>query len=145
MYIYKWENSFWTIYIHISKDRNLLKNCSIYQIIFSTGSEHSNWDNCSLRGIQMSLFFKLFHFRCSSQICEDILLLCLYLESLAPQQQREKVSARKLGSNFYCNIMTVNRNQKNTSTIHELCSTNSRWTLFNCYDRRSIQTGNYMI
>ena len=36
------KNSFLTIYIHISKGRNSLKNCSIDQIFFSTGSGHSN-------------------------------------------------------------------------------------------------------
>ena len=36
------KNSFLTIYIHISKGRNSVKNCSIDQIFFSTCSEQSN-------------------------------------------------------------------------------------------------------
>ena len=53
------KNPFFTIYIHISKDRNSLINCSIDQIFFSTGSEHSNHVFCSFRSIQMSIFLDL--------------------------------------------------------------------------------------
>ena len=44
------KNSFLTIYIHISKGRNSVKNCSVDQIVFTTGSEHGVFF-CSLSPI----------------------------------------------------------------------------------------------
>ena len=40
--LFQKKKHFFTIYIHISKGRKPLKSCSIAQIFFSTGSEHSN-------------------------------------------------------------------------------------------------------
>ena len=51
------KKAFFTIYIHISKGRYSVKNCSIDQIFFPKVQNIPIKFDCSLRSIQMSMFF----------------------------------------------------------------------------------------
>ena len=54
------KKTFLTIYVHISKGRNSLKNCSIDQIYFLQVQNIPIKFFCSLCSIQMLIFFELF-------------------------------------------------------------------------------------